>query len=206
MKSCVCRTGTGRRVEECFAGGSTARLNRLAPSMALSRALIIRGGFRARRAARSVRNKRKRTPIQCFSGVPRKRGCVASWQYFGPAFAEARRYALISHIFVRTRISHRKHSQFFFHVSRHEKRGFPLRRRRVFREQRVDDGAEPRYVPDHVRGLRGARRRGRPRGVHPHRRAKRRVDAPLRRRRREEKEKATSVSPRPQRVGSAANA
>ena len=33
-------------------------------------------------------------------------------------------YALISHIFVRTRISHRKHSQFFFHVSRHEKRGF----------------------------------------------------------------------------------
>ena len=92
--------------------------------MALSRALIIRGGFRARRAARSVRNKRKRTPIQCFSGVPRKRGCVASWQYFGPAFAEARRYALISHIFVRTRISHRKHSQFFFHVSRHEKRGF----------------------------------------------------------------------------------
>ena len=115
-------------------------------------------------------------------------------------------YALISHIFVRTRISHRKHSQFFFHVSRHEKRGFPLRRRRVFREQRVDDGAEPPYVPDHVRRLRGARRRGRPRGVHPHRRAKRRVDAPLRRRRREEKEKATSVSPRPQRVGSAANA
>jgi hypothetical protein len=60
-----------------------------------------------------------------------------------------------------------------------------------------------------VRRLRGARRRGRPRGVHPHRRAKRRVDAPLRRRRREEKEKATSVSPRAflaRRLGSAANA
>ena len=61
------------------------------------------------------------------------------------------------------------------------KKSTPLRRRRVFPEQRVDDGAEPRYVPDHVRGLRGARRRGRPRGVHPHRRAKRRADAPLRR-------------------------
>lgn len=32
MKSCVCRTETGRRDEECVAGRSTARLNRLAPS------------------------------------------------------------------------------------------------------------------------------------------------------------------------------
>ena len=176
--------------------------------MALSRESTTYPRWISRASSGSgVRNKRKRTPIQCFCGVPRKKeGVLPVGNTSDRRSRRQEGMRLISHIFVRTRKHFANTHNFFFSIfvsGDIKKRGFPLRRRRVFREQRVDDGAEPPYVPDHVRRLRGARRRGRPRGVHPHRRAKRRVDAPLRRRRREEKEKATSVSPRAAKLGSA---
>lgn len=174
--------------------------------MALSRESTTYPRWISRASSGSgVRNKRKRTPIQCFCGVPRKKeGVLPVGNTSDRRSRRQEGMRLISHIFVRTRKHTANTHNFLFQFSGTIKNaGFPLRRRRVFREQRVDDGAEPPYVPDHVRRLRGARRRGRPRGVHPHRRAKRRVDAPLRRRRREEKEKATSVSPRAAMLGSA---
>ena len=175
--------------------------------MALSRESTTYPRWISRASSGSgVRNKRKRTPIQCFCGCAKKKRVCCQLAILRTGVRGGKKVCVSSVIFLCERANTPQTlTIFFFMFLRHKKRGrgFPLRRRRVFREQRVDDGAEPPYVPDHVRRLRGARRRGRPRGVHPHRRAKRRVDAPLRRRRREEKEKATSVSPRAAKLGSA---
>ena len=177
--------------------------------MALSGALIIRGGFLPGRLARE-------SPKNAKSSA--NADSPSSWHLDNSAFPVVC-FAVTERV-EKGNGDDRRFSRFFLRLrgakdtwqtvtkntrnTKNKKKKTPPKKplclRRVFSEQRVDDVAEPRDAPNHVRGLRGARRRGRPRGVYPHRRAERRADPPLRRERDEKEERQTSGRTRQRRV------